>query len=412
MRRCIGLDVHREFAEVAIWQDGAVRHAGQVKTTPESLRIFAESLAPTDEVALEATGNAFPIATLLGQHVRRVVVTNPAKTRVIAEAKVKTDKIDARVLAELLAANYLPSVWLPDDETHALRRQVSRRAHIVRQRTRLKNQVQSILHRNLVPRCPAADLFGAKGRRWLAEQQLPDDERAAVQALLRQLDFHGEELRLIDVELGHAALARADVRRLMTIPGVDATVALAIVAAIGDFGRFSSPERLVSYLGLNPRVRQSGGQPASHGRITKQGRAHARGMLVEAAWVAAKVPGPLRAFFERVKARRGMQIAVVATARKLTVLSWHLIVRDADYAFARPSLTAKKLRALELRAGMPPRRGQKGVAAAYSLKEVRRREREIIEQAERAYQKMVATWQPKAPTRKPKGVAAATGARL
>ena len=109
----------------------------------------------------------------------------------------------------------------------------------------------------------------------------------------------------------------------MTIPGVDATVALAIVAAVGDFGRFGSPQKLVSYLGLNPRVRQSGGQPAAHGRITKQGRAHARGMMVEAAWVAAKIPGPLRAFFERVRARRGMQIAVVATARKLTVLCWH-----------------------------------------------------------------------------------------
>ena len=97
-------------------------------------------------------------------------------------------------------------------------------------------------------------------------------------------------------------------------------MALAIVAAVGDFGRLASPQRLVSYLGLNPRIKQSGGQPASHGRITKQRRAHARGMLVEAAWVAVKTPGPLRAFYERVRARRGMQIAVVATARKLAVL--------------------------------------------------------------------------------------------
>jgi transposase len=99
---------------------------------------------------------------------------------------------------------------------------------------------------------------------------------------------------------GASGCASDDVRRLMTIPGVDATVALSIVAAVGDFGRFSRPEKLVRYFGLNPRVRQSGGQPASHGRITKQGRAHARGMLVEAAWAAAKTPGPLRAFFERV----------------------------------------------------------------------------------------------------------------
>jgi transposase len=410
-RRCIGLDVHREFAQVAIWEAGIVRQVGQIQTTPEALRLFADSLAPSDEVALEATGNTHAIARLLEARVARVVVANPAKTRAIAEAKVKTDKVDAEVLAQLLAADYLPGVWLPDDETHALRRQVHRRAHIVRQRTRLKNGVHAILHRNLVPRCPAADLFGHKGRRWLADQRLPLDERQAAEALLRQLDFHAEELRLIDAELGRIGLAREDVRRLMTIPGVDATVALAIVAAVGDFGRFSRPEKLVRYFGLNPRVRQSGGQPASHGRITKQGRAHARGMLVEAAWAAAKTPGPLRAFFERIKARRGMHIAVVATARKLAVLCWHLITEDEDYAFQRPSLTAQKLRRLELRAGLPSRRGQKGKAAAYSLKEVRRRENELTEQAEHAYRQVVADWQAKAPKRE-SGVAAAKGARL
>jgi transposase len=303
-------------------------------------------------------------------------------------------------------------VWVADEDPQARRRQVARRAHIVRQRTRLKNQVQSILHRNLIPRCPAADLFGIKGRRWLEEQELPADERQAVLALLRQLDFHAQELRLIDAELARIALGCQDTKRLMTIPGVDVTVAMSITAAVGDFSRFSSPNKLVRYLGLNPRVKQSGDQPAAHGRIAKQGRAHARGMLVEAAWVAVKTPGPLRAFFERVRARRGMQIAVVATARKLAVLCWHMITRGEDYAFARPSLTANKLRALELKAGMPSRRGQKGTASGYSLKDVRAREKALAEQAERAYAQMVADWQAKAPTNRNVGVAAANGARL
>src|SRR6188472_1649140 len=320
-RRCFGLDVHREFAQVAIWQDGLVRQAGQIAMTPEALRVFADSLAPSDEVALEATGNTDAIVRALQGRVARVVVANPQKTRAIAEAKVKTDKVDAEILAQLLAADYLPAVWVADEDTQARRRQVARRAHIVRQRTRLKNQVQSILHRNLIPRCPAADLFGIKGRAWLAEQQLPDDERQAVIALLRQLDFHGHELALIDRELAKIALGCQDTKRLMTIPGVDVTVAMAITSAVGDFSRFGSPEKLVRYLGLNPRIKQSGGQPAAHGRIAKQGRAHARGMLVEAAWVAVRTPGPLRAFYERVRARRGMQIAVVATARKLAVLA-------------------------------------------------------------------------------------------
>ncbi|HEY2200967.1 MAG TPA: transposase [Solirubrobacteraceae bacterium] len=168
----------------------------------------------------------------------------------------------------------------------------------MRQRTRWKNQVQAILHRNLVARCPFADLFGIKGRAWLAEQDSPADQRHAVEALLRQLDFQEQELRIIDAALGRIALEREEVRRLMTIPGIDATVALSLVAAVGDFRRFRRAEQLVSYLGLNRRVRQSGSQLAAHGRITKQGRAHARGMLVEAAFSAAKIPGPLRAFFQ------------------------------------------------------------------------------------------------------------------
>ncbi|HEX4035319.1 MAG TPA: transposase, partial [Solirubrobacteraceae bacterium] len=159
-RRCFGVDVHREFAQVAVWEDGLVRQVGRVPATPEGFRLFADSLAATDEVAVEATCNTHAIAKLLEPRVARVVVSNPQKTRVIAESKVKTDKVDAQVLAQLLAAGFLPGVWLADDATHALRRQVARRANIVRQRTRLKNQVQAILHRNLVPRCPAADLFG------------------------------------------------------------------------------------------------------------------------------------------------------------------------------------------------------------------------------------------------------------
>jgi transposase len=408
-RRCIGLDVHRDFAQVAVWQAGTLTQAGTFATTPEGVREFAAGLGPADEVALEVTGNTWAIATVLASRAGRVVVSNPAKTRAIAEAKVKTDKVDAAILAQLLAADFLPPVWMPDAATSALRRQVLRRAHIVRQRTRLKNQIQAILHRNLVPRCPAADLFGIKGRAWLAQQDLPSDEQAAAAALLRQLDFHADELKLIDAELGKAALTRPEVLRLMTIPGVDATVALSIVAAVGDFTRFRTPEKLVAYFGLNPRVRQSGGQPASHGRITKAGPGHARGMLVEAAWSASKAPGPLRAFYQRVRARRGMQVATVATARKLAVRCWHLIIRQEDYAFALPSLVAHKQRKLELRAGMPTANGRKGRAAGYSLREVRAAERDLAAQAETAYRTMVAAWQPAPP--RPKTVTGAAASK-
>jgi transposase len=126
----------------------------------------------------------------------------------------------------------------------------------------------------------------------------------------------------------------------MTIPGIDAIAAISIVAAVGDFSCFTSPDKLVAYVGLNPKVRQSGNFAPVHGRISKAGRAQAGGVLVEAAWSASHASGPLRAFYQRIKARCGFQTAIVATARKMTVLAGHLITKDQDYAFARPALVA------------------------------------------------------------------------
>jgi len=133
--RYVGMDVHREFAQIAVSEGGLVRDEGRIGVAPEALRAWADTLLPDDHVALEATGNSDAIATLLSGRVARVVVSNPAKTRAIAEAKVKTDKVDARILAQLLAVDFLPPVWLPDERTRMLRRQVARRAHLVRQRT-------------------------------------------------------------------------------------------------------------------------------------------------------------------------------------------------------------------------------------------------------------------------------------
>lgn len=352
------MDVHRSFAQIAIVEDGLCRDEGRIGVRPEDLRAWAETLHPDDEIALEATTNSDAIATMLRPLVRRVVVSNPRKTRAIAEAKVKTDKVDASILAQLLAADFLPETWVADDRSRMLRRLVMRRTHLVKQRTRVKNQVHAILTRNLVPTCPHADLFSKVGRRWLAERVLPVDEQRSVDGLLRQLDFHGDELREVERDIAIEAIDDPVIGRLMTVPGIEPTVAVAVVAAVGDFSRFASPDRMVAYLGLNPRVRQSGNGPAVHGRITKAGPAQARGMLVEAAFAAARTPGPLRAFYRRVNQRRGFQVATVATARKLAVLCWHLATNDEDYAFARPSLNARKRRKLELAAGDTSRRGR------------------------------------------------------
>jgi transposase len=166
--------------------------------------------------------------------------------------------------------------------------------------------------------------------------------------------------------------------------------AATFLAAIGDIRRFRSPRRLVGYLGLDPRVRQSGAGPAIHGHISKQGSAPARYALVEASWSVVHQPGPLHAFYERIRTRRGHQVAVVASARKLAVLFSHLLIKEEDYAYAQPSLTKKKIRRLELTAGADRGKVKPGIWAANEA--MREAERELARQAEVAYRRTVADW--------------------
>jgi transposase len=399
--RFIGLDVHLDFCEIAFCESGRVRSGGRVASSPEGVQILANSLGPEDHVALEATGNALAIARRLEAHVARVVVATRTELRAITEAKVKTDRRDARTLARLLAAGLLRGCWLPDDNTRALRRRLARRAQLVRQRTRAKNEVHAVLMRNLKGRPPVTDAFGKRGRAWLAELELPGDERQTVDGCLRQIDFLDAEIAILERVIAEHALASAEIKRLMTVPGVSLMTAATFIAAIGEIRRFHDPRKLVSYLGLDPKVRQSGIAPARHGRISKQGAAQVRQMLTEAAFVAVSTPGPMRAFYERVRARRGNQIAIVAVARKLAVLFWHLLTRGEDYAFGRPSLTRKKLRALELRAGAERHPGRRDLATknSYSQRTHRERERELSEHAELAYRRLVADWQASGPAK-------------
>lgn len=396
MRRVIGMDIHRTFAEVVIWDEGRLQRFGRVEMTRTALEGFGKTLVATDEVVIEATGNAMAVTRVLSPFVARVVIANPLQVKAIAHAHVKTDKIDAGVLANLHAAGFLPEVWTPTPEVERMRRLVARRNQVVRHRTRIKNEVHAILNGHLIPRCPHADLFSRVGRTWLKRQPLPPDEVLAVERHVRELDRLGEDLDVLDREVAKDALGNPAIKRLITITGVNVIVAAGLVAAIGDVRRFASPQKLVSYVGLNPRVRQSGVGLAQHGRISKAGRSHARAMLVEAAWAAAKAPGPLHAFFVRIRARRGHQVAAVAVARKLAVLCWHLLTKEVDYLWARPALVANKVRAMELQSGAPARKGSaRGAAYAYNVKELRDQELSAAKHAEHAYEQFVSRWRSK-----------------
>jgi transposase len=396
--RAVGLDVHREFCEVAICEDGKVRSGGRVPSTPDGIGALAESLLASDRVALEVTGSCWEVARILERQVDRVIVVSPDDTG-IASARAKTDKLDARALASLLWRGELEAVWMPDERCRILRRRLARREQLVRARSRSKNEIHASLQRRLQAKPPCSDLFGVKGRQWLAGLELPPEERESVDAGIRHVEFLDAEIAAVERLIAQQALSWPEIRRLMTVPGVNLICAASFIAAVGDPNRFLTSRKLVAYLGLDPRVKQSGEEPARSGRISKRGSPSARWALVEAAWTAVLQPGPLHGFYERTKQRRGHGKAIVATARKLAVLFWCMLTRGQDYAHQQPSLTRKKLRRLEITAGAPKyTRCAAGIWSTNDL--MRTAELELAQQAETSYKRMVQDQQAGGPAKK------------
>jgi len=360
MLRFVGCDVHKRTAVFAILlEDGTLFASYTVPVTREALAAFAErQLSFADRLAMEATTNTWAVAGVLRPFVKEIVVSNPLKVRAIAEAKIKTDKVDARVLAELLRCSYLPVVWQPDAETQRLRRLTHRRAALVSDRTRLKNRLHSILHHTLVP-LPDGDLFSKRGIAWLRELPLAEEEAQARDSDLRLLEQTELEIAELEQRLVREAWQDEKVRLVMSIPGIDYTVAQTCLAAIGDVARFPNAKKLAAYLGLNPSTRQSGPH-CYHGPITKQGNAHARWLLVQAAQHLGQYRGPLGQTMRRIIQRKNRSVAVVACARKLAVLLWHVLTSGEPFRYALPKSLEAKYSRLRVRATGRRRRG--GVA--------------------------------------------------
>jgi hypothetical protein len=288
--RAIGLDVHLEFCEVTVCENGQVRPVGRVDSTPEALEASAASMLPTDRVALEVMGASWEIVRILEPHVASVVVVSPGDTG-IAHARAKTDRLDARTLARLLWVGELDGVWTPDEHTRVLRRRLSRREQLVRSRPRCKNEIHAVLMRRLKGCCPYSDMFGKSGRQWLRWLELPVEECETVESTMRQIEFLDAEIAEVDRLIAKQTLLSGDARRLLTVPGVNVVCAATFLAAIGDIRRFRTSRQLVAYLGLDPKVRQSGSDAALLRRISKQGSPRARWALVEATHSVILRPG-------------------------------------------------------------------------------------------------------------------------
>jgi len=348
--RYIGVDLHKATATFHILShDGKTLHTGCFEVNPKAIKRFAaEHLLPADQLAVEVTSNTWAFVRLIRPRVAKIVVSNPVKTKAIAEANVKTDKVDAFVLAQLLRCDYLPSVWVPTPAVEDNRALAARRTALVHQRTAIRNRIHSMLARRLVV-VPAGGLFSVKGLAWLEKLEVDPFDRALIDADLRLLEAIERQSTILDDMIVNEAYDDPDVQLLMTLPGVDYTIAHAIKATLADVGRFPEADKAASYLGLVPSVKQSANK-CYNGPITKAGASQVRWLLVQAAQSVSRHPGPLGAFFRKLEKRKNRNVAVVATARKMVTIAWHMLKNKEPYRYAVPRSTDEKLAAVRVRA--------------------------------------------------------------
>jgi len=337
-----GLDLSRQRIDVHVL-DASGRTVEMIAVRPDAdaLRMLVERLAGHGHAvraAIESMNGARFIHDQLEQAGWDVLIADAQRIKGLAPLACKTDRIDARVLAELGRRDLVPAIWLPDPRVRAERERARFRLHLVRHRTALKNRIHATLITFGRPN-PMADLFGVGGRRLLARLDLPEPWASNLVASLRLIDELETEIEACEAELRRLGADHQYVPLLRTVPGIGWVLAFTIASEIGDIGRFPSPTKLAGYTGLCPRVYQSG-ERDRRGALAKNGPAYLRWALIEAATHAGHHP-VYRARYERTKRRlgrqRGTKVARVAIARELTTAIWHMLSRNQVFCPAGPT---------------------------------------------------------------------------
>jgi transposase len=339
--RWVGIDLHRRRSQIAVIdEDGGLTTSRRIINERDT---FLELLGSPDgdtHIALEATYGWEWLAELLEDAGYDLHLAHPLRTRAIAAARVKTDAIDARTLAQLLRAGVLPEAYIAPRELRDLRELLRHRATLTRMRSAVKNRVHAILAKHGIAR-EHCDLFGKGGRAFLAALELRDAPRRRLDSLIALIEDFDREIEQTTREIDERAKLDDRVDVLCQIRGVGRYTAMLIIAEVGDVTRFPSARHLCSWAGLAPTVRSSDGK-ARLGHISRQGSPALRWALVEAAQKITTGSGPLRELFERVAKRRGRKIAKVAVAREILTLAYYGL-RDGEIrCLARRSRASAK----------------------------------------------------------------------
>ena len=318
----VGVDTHRATSHITVMDEtGRVLKRKQVPSSPAGLRQVLGPYGEPLKAVLEASSTWGPVYDWLDELVDEVILAHPAKVKAIADARIKTDKIDSETLAHLLRANLIPQAYAPSKDVRAIKRVLRQRMFLVRVGAMVKNRIHALLSQHLVERPKVSDLFGQAGLLWLREVPLPEPDRRVLDSDLSLLEELHDRIAATNDLLMELAAGDQAVRWLGSVPGIGNFFSVLIRYEIADVRRFRTAKRFVSHTGLVPSTYASG-ERLAHGRLTKRGNKWLRWAFIEAVTPAIRSSAFLRRHYDRLKARRGIKDARVSTARKIAELTW------------------------------------------------------------------------------------------
>jgi len=328
----VGIDYHKKISYGTMMDErGKIVRQGMIKNSGGGIRSFFDGLDDEVIAVMEATRNWTLMYDWLDKIADKVKLAHPLKVKAIAEAKIKTDKIDSTTLAHLLRCDLLPEAYVPTKSARDARQILRQRMFFVRVQTMLKNRIRGIIDRHPEVGSPKVkDIFGKEGMKWLKRVQLPAPESKLIDGDIRLLEAVRERIRQSDKLVEELGKANERVKYLRSIPGVGKFFAVLICHEIDDINRFRTAKKLHAYAGIIPSTYASGDR-VFHGRITKQGNKWLRWALIEAAWPAIRTDAGLRYFYERLRVKKGANVAKVATARRLLTIVYKVLKEERYY---------------------------------------------------------------------------------
>ena len=332
----VGVDAHKTHSQMTVMdQTGKILKRRRVASSREGV---LEALEPHRadggepmKAVLEAGYGWGPIYDWIGEVADEVILAHPLKVRAIADARIKTDKLDSEMLAHLLRADLIPKAYAPSKEARATKRVLRQRMFLVRLQTMVKNRVRALLWQHGIEPPPVSDLFGKKGLRWLREEtELPEPDGRLLREEVGLAETLKQKIRSTEGLIAELAEGDEAVGWLRSLPGIGEFFSVLIRHEVGEMERFPSPKKFASYTGLVPSTYASG-KRITHGRLTKEGNKWLRWAFIEAVSPAIRCSPYLRGYYMRIRTRRGTKDARTATARKLAELAWTVCTQKRPY---------------------------------------------------------------------------------